>query len=221
MELTDIGNLLLDLLDRFGVLGALIIFLSILVFKVSDQVIKLLVEKASKGDFTLKKFSRKQRKESIFKINRLLTELLQKTGADRAAVFEYHNGGYNLTGLPFMHFSLAIQRNKLGVDELSKDFDNVLVSSVPDFINELDVNDIYYLEDISPLKDIFPRLYRELSEDNMSSAVFCALEGVDEQIGFLLLSFKEPLSSVKRKVQKELFRKVQKISSYLDFKNMK
>jgi hypothetical protein len=59
MELTDIGNLLLDLLDRFGVLGALIIFLSILVFKVSDQVIKLLVEKASKGDFTLKKFSRK------------------------------------------------------------------------------------------------------------------------------------------------------------------
>jgi hypothetical protein len=79
-----------------------------------------------------------------------------------------------------MHFSLAIQRNKLGVDELSKDFDNVLVSSVPDFINELDVNDIYYLEDISPLKDIFPRLYRELSEDNMSSAVFCALEGVDE-----------------------------------------
>jgi len=85
-----------------------------------------------------------------------------KLRADKAAIFEYHNGGYNLTGMPFMHFSLTIQRNQLGVEELSKDFDNVLVSSVPDFIHSLDSNDIYYVDKIENLKNTFPRIFREL-----------------------------------------------------------
>jgi hypothetical protein len=82
--------------------------------------------------------ARKVRKDSVFKVNRLLTELLQKTSADRVALFEYHNGGYNLTGMPFLHFSLSICRNNYGVDDLSKDFNDILVSSVPDFVKELD-----------------------------------------------------------------------------------
>jgi hypothetical protein len=102
------------------------------------------------------------RKDSIFKVNRLLTELMHKTHADHVALFEYHNGGYNLTGLPFLHFTLAIQRNNYGVQELSKDFDNVLVSSVPDFIKEVDGNDFYYVDDINQLEPIFPRLYKGL-----------------------------------------------------------
>jgi len=143
---------------------------------------------------------------------------MHKLGADRAAVFEYHNGGYNLTGLPFLHFSLCIQKNKLGVDELSKDFDNVLVSSVPEFINNLDKNVIYFLKDLSELKLIFPRLYRELEEDGMKEVVFCRLEGADDSIGFLMLSFKEECTLSQTKVTKELLKKTQKMSALLDGK---
>ena len=124
------------------------------------------------------------------------------------ALFEYHNGGYNLTGMPFLHFTLAIQRNNYGVQELSKDFDNVLVSSVPDFIREIDSNDMYYIEDIKTLEPIFPRLYRELLNEGASEVLCCGIEGIDDEIGFLLLSFKEHLGNRKRKVQKELFKKV-------------
>ena len=116
----------------------------------------------------------------MFKVGRILTELMQKTWADRVALFEYHNGGYNLTGMPFLHFSLAIARNNLGIDDLSKDFDDVLVSSVPDFIREIDINDIYYVKNVDDLKATFPRLYRELHEDNMTEAVFCNIEGEDD-----------------------------------------
>ena len=222
MDFTKIGEFLLEILQQYGILGAIIIALSILVFKFADQLIKLLAEKAMKGQFPLTSFSRKQRKESIFKINRLLTELINKVQADRAAIFEYHNGGYNLTGLPFLHFSLAVQRSRLGVDELSKDFDNMLVSAVPDFIEQLNRTDIYYMEDIGHLKEIFPRLYRELCEDQMKSAIFCNLEGVDDEVGFLMLAFKssKPVLN-KRKIQRELFKKAQKISSYLDYKHLK
>jgi hypothetical protein len=61
------------------------------------------------------------------------------------------------------------------VRELSKDFDNVLVSSVPDFIKELDCNDMYHVNDISILEPIFPRLYRQLKDDGMSEVLFCTI----------------------------------------------
>ena len=66
----------------------------------------------------------------------------------------------------------------------------MLVSAVPDFIEQLNRTDIYYMDDIVHLKDIFPRLYRELCEDQMKSAIFCNLEGVDDEVGFLMLAFK-------------------------------
>lgn len=222
MNFAEIGKFILEVLNQYGIVGSIIILLTILVFKFADQLIKLLTEKALKGQHIFTSFSRKQRKESIFKINRLLTELINKIQADRAAIFEYHNGGYNLTGLPFLHFSLSVQRNRLGVDELSKDFDNVLVSAVPDFIEQLNRTDICYMEDVSDLKDTFPRLYRELDEDQIKSVVFCNLEGVDDEVGFLMLAFKSPKPVLnKRKIQRELFKKAQKISSYLDYKHLK
>jgi hypothetical protein len=110
--------------------------------------------------------------------------------------------------MPFLHFSLSIQRNSIGVKELSKDFDNVLVSSVPDFIREIDSNDIYYVNDIKILESIFPRLYRELEEDGMKEALFCNIQGLDDEVGFILLSFKESIGSRRKKINKELFKKV-------------
>jgi hypothetical protein len=110
--------------------------------------------------------------------------------------------------MPFLHFSLSIQRNNLGVEELSKDFDNVLVSSVPDFIKNVDCNDIYYVNDIDTLQPIFPRMYRELKQDEMKEVFFACIEGLDDEVGFLMLSFKEHTGPRKKKVQKELFKKI-------------
>jgi hypothetical protein len=172
MELSQIADLIFKLLDTYGIVGAIMLLLLILVIKFGNRLVDLIAEKAVNGQIALPGTNRKIRKDSIFKINRILTELMQKTHADHVALFEYHNGGYNLTGMPFLHFSLSIQRNSVGVQELSKDFDNVLVSSVPDFIREIDCNDIYYITDIKTIESIFPRLYRQLKEDGMQE-VFC------------------------------------------------
>lgn len=195
------------------------LILFVLVIKFGNKIIELIADKAVKGGFKgSSDQKRKLRKEGIFKVNKLLTELMQKTQADHVALFEYHNGGYNLTGLPFLHFTLSIQRNNYGVEELHKDFNNVLVSSVPEFIKEVDRNDVYYVDDIQVLESMFPRLYKELKQDNTQEVLFCCLEGIDDEIGFLMLSFKSPLGMRRKKVQKELFKKVQKISTLLDLK---
>lgn len=220
MDFTKTTEVVLQLLDTYGIVGMVMIALFVLTIKFGTKLVEVLADRAAKGDIKLPGQKRKLRKDSIFKVNRLLTELMHKTRADHVALFEYHNGGYNLTGLPFLHFTLAIQRNNYGVEELSKDFDNVLVSAVPEFIKEVDSNDIYYLDDIKQLEPVFPRLYKELRSDNTKEAMFCCIEGVDDEIGFILLSFKEPLGSRRKKVQKELFKKIQKISTLLDLKKL-
>lgn len=219
MNFTDIADLVVQLLDAYGVTGMIMLILFVLVIKFGNKVVELVADKAVKGDIKLPGDSkRKFRKDSIFKVNKLLTELMQRTQASHVALFEYHNGGYNLTGLPFLHFTLSIQRNNYGVEELNKDFNNILVSSVPEFIREVDSSDIYYVDDIKQLEPVFPRLYKELKNDNTEEVIFCCLEGIDDEIGFLMLSFNTPLGNRKRKVQKQLFKIVQKISTLLDLK---
>lgn len=222
MDAAKIGEILLDILDKYGILGAIIIALCILIFKFGNKLVELLAQRIAEGKLHITHSSaRKSRKDSIFKINRILSELIHKLDADRAAIFEYHNGGYNLTGLPFLHVSLSLQRNKLGVDELSKDFDNILVSSIPDFINDIDKNVIHIMMDIDELQYTFPRLHRELVDDGMKSAVFCNLEGVKDQIGFVMITYKDPSKVSRSKITKELLKKTQKMSTLLDYKNVK
>lgn len=217
----DAGTLqiILDILKQFGIMGVLGVALFVLIFRFGNKYVEKLAERLAEGKLKLHKGdSRKQRKDSIFKGNRLVGELMGKLNADRAAVFEYHNGGYNLTGLPFLHFSLCLQKNRLGVDELSKDFDNVLVSAVPEFINSLDKSVLYFVKDLEELQPIFPRMYRELKDDGMVEAIFCRLEGADDSIGFLMLAFKQECSLTQTKITKELIKKTQKLSVLLDGK---
>jgi hypothetical protein len=115
MELSQIADLVIKFLDLYGIVGAIMLLLFILVIKFGNRLVDVLADKAASGKLNWPSNHRKIRKDSIFKINRVLTELMKKTHADHAALFEYHNGGYNLTGMPFLHFSLSIQRNSVGV----------------------------------------------------------------------------------------------------------
>ena len=108
MDFTKIAELILHLLDTYGVVGMIMLTLFVLVVKFGTKLVEVLADKTVKDGIRLPGNNRKRRKDSIFKINRILTELMQKTQADHVALFEYHNGGYNLTGLPFLHFTLSI-----------------------------------------------------------------------------------------------------------------
>ena len=218
MDFATITSTLLDLLERFGPIGVFVILLCWLFYKFCIRATTKFADRLGEGKIDFHKFaSRKRRKDAVFKVNRLLRELVDKLGADRISVFEYHNGGYNLTGMPFLHFSIMTQLNRVGVDELSKDFDNVLVSSVPEFIQALDREE-YYDVPLEDLEHTFPRMYRELVDDGMQEVIFADITGSEEQIGFIMLAFKEPIKVTKKKLTKELSKKIQKMAIYLDGK---
>jgi len=41
----------------------------------------------------------------------------------------------------------------------------------------------------------------------MNQVIFCNLEGVDDQVGFLMLAFKDEFEVSHKKIQRELFKK--------------
>jgi hypothetical protein len=65
------------MLETHGVRGMLILTLFILIVKFGNKFVDLVADKAVKGDlkFPVDK-KRKLRKDSIFKVNKLLTELM-------------------------------------------------------------------------------------------------------------------------------------------------
>jgi hypothetical protein len=65
------------MLETYGITGMIILILFILLIKFGNKVVELVADKAVKGDlkFPVDK-KRKLRKEGIFKVNKLLTELM-------------------------------------------------------------------------------------------------------------------------------------------------
>ena len=149
-----------------------------------------------------------------------MKDLVDRTDADRAIVFEYHNGGANLTGLQFLHMTPTIQQNKLGIDELTDQFNNMLLSAIPHFINRIDKEGIVWYDDIKELKSVFPGMYKELTEDGFKSVVVCPLQGINTPIGFIILGFMSEHKVTKEFITGDLSKKSQQISTLLDFTNV-
>ena len=98
MDISQIGGFIIQALEQFGIAGAILIIFLLLLFKFGDKLVESLTQTLLDGKFETHKLgARKLRKDSIFKINRLLTEIMNKFDGDRIAIFEYHNGGYNLS----------------------------------------------------------------------------------------------------------------------------
>lgn len=218
MEYQVIANTLISILEKYGMIGIIAALAILIIYKVSDKyllkITEIILDKSIDKNKSIK---RRRRKDSIFKVNRLLKELMDKLEVDRISIFEYHNGGCNLANLPFLHFSIVTQLNRLGVDDLNKDFDKVHVSSIPDFIYELDKSEYYHIP-VDKLQYTFPKMHKELKNDNMKEVIFANIEGSEDPIGFIMLAFKDTIKVSKKKLTKELSKKLQKIAIYLDGK---
>jgi hypothetical protein len=76
MDFTQIAESLTHLLDAYGIVGMIMLTLLILVVKFGNKLIEVLADRTAKGEIKLPSNKRKMRKDSIFKVNRLLTELM-------------------------------------------------------------------------------------------------------------------------------------------------
>ena len=106
MNLTTV----LDFFNQWGILGVMLFFVAFAIVNYITSwkpYFEKKHEKYANEDTHAK--SLKARKEKVLLVKEVMKDLVDRTDADRAIVFEYHNGGANLTGLQFLHMTPTIQ----------------------------------------------------------------------------------------------------------------
>lgn len=92
-------------------------------------------------------------------IDTQLNILLIQTNANRVSFFEYHNGGYGVTGRSFQKMSVMNEKVDANTQPLMKSYQNLPRRMYPILIDELAEKGECFFDDISQVKEKDPVSY--------------------------------------------------------------
>lgn len=159
------------------------------------------------------------RKQFSQNVKTILQELAEDTNSDRALVFEYSNGTKNLVGLPFLYTSAVAEVNTPELTPISHRFQKINLSLLAGFIHRLENEGSIYVEDLESIKIQYPIVYELFKPMSIKSALFYALQGVDEVIGFIVITKIEKTIDKKASLT-EVAKSAQLISSMINFEEL-
>lgn len=129
-----------------------------------------------------------RRMEADKKIRGYLTGLLESSGADRAWVFEPHNGSSNLaSGLPFIYMDLTMEVVADGVNPISGDYKDIRLSNYQ-FSNVL-FSEGYWWGDMVALYDIDTKLWHRMTANDVTQMAVVMMWDGREPLGCVGLTW--------------------------------
>lgn len=139
----------------------------------SDQQHKELLEKRMKNNE---------------KLHLKAEQLLYRINADRVMILELHNGLENNAGLPFSKCSATYEALNIGVKPVADQYQNVNLSLMPfaTYIFEKG----YYCGNVEDLVQIDRGLYYKMMANETTHFAACVVEGIDNALAFIFVSFK-------------------------------
>lgn len=139
----------------------------------SDQQHKELLEKRMKNNE---------------KLHLKAEQLLYRINADRVMILELHNGLENNAGLPFSKCSATYEALNIGVKPIADQYQSVNLSLMP-FATYL-FEKGYWCGDVEELAEIDRGLYYKMMANETTHFAACVVEGVDNALAFIFVSFK-------------------------------
>jgi len=147
------------------------------------------------------------------KISNVMKDLIIDTGAAKVAVFEMHNGGNSITGLPFlyadMNYEEARDSEMLTIDE----FKNVNLNKYPLICNHFQDGSWYGTTEALAEED--QKLADKLNAIGVTYCAMMVVHGIDRPVGFLNIYFTGEHES-SREILSKANIAAQKISQLLD-----
>lgn len=228
--MTDIFEFLTYIITHHGYWAA-ITFIAISIIPLLAGVY-ITFSKSSLGKFIDKKFierieeekaAHKQgnnlRKEFTKNVHEILENLATDTDADRALVMEFSNGTSNLVGLPFLFMSAAAEVVTPNTPPVGPNYQRLNLSIAANFLIDLEDHGYVYIEDLKAEQDKYPILAHLMLPNNVKSAFFYSLQGVDETIGFLVITTTTMNGKTidKYEAMPYIARAAQKVSTLLNF----
>jgi hypothetical protein len=182
-----------------------------------SSLIKTFFEKKLKDEEKAHAKAVLHRKNITPKVKQILSELAESTKADRVVLLEFSNGSSNLIGLPFLYLSITSEVVKRNVIPISNQYQKINVSVIAEFLEKLESKGYFYSANAIEMAEEFPIVYSMLMLNTVKSVLFYTIVGVDENIGFILLSTSEPHSFTREEALPKAASAAQVISSYLNY----
>jgi hypothetical protein len=132
----------------------------------------------------------KDRVEIAGKVNDALEFVRRQLGADRAYIFEFHNGSRNLTGIPFAKMSNTYERCAVGIQPEILNLQNLPIGIGYLFIRCITSNEDIHIHDIEMLADRDPSTYQLLANQGIKSLYAVGIFDFDSTpVGFIGVDF--------------------------------
>lgn len=171
------------LLIIFGLIYALFILRK----SYMEALKKYLVDKANERE-QLHTRATLYRKSILPKIRKELSDLAITTKSDRALLLEFSNGSSNLVGLPFLYVTATCEVVTKNTTPVLHKYQKLNTSVIAQFLEILEQKGYYYVNNIEDMKNDFPTVYALMKPNDVHSAMFYSLYGVDDTIGLVVLT---------------------------------
>lgn len=222
--MTEIYQIFKAIADTYGSSAALlllivggVLYVGYLFTKNFSNIIsKYLEKKLIEGTIKHQKGTN-HRKSIIPKIREILSDLAIETKANRALLFEYSNGTSNLVGLPFLYTSATCEVVTTGTSSVAHLYQKTNTSLLAEFLEKLDETGYYLIDDLDKVKETLPVVYNFMKPNNVKSALFYAIYGVHDTIGFLVITTTTEYRFCKKEAIARIAEAAQKVGVMLNF----
>ena len=227
ISIGDIISPIVSVVDKFGIKKVLEACLVVALFLVADfaynaihneKVIEAIASRVEKKKDVEENKNLLIRGDIGPKVSTELTRLLYSVGADRAFVFEYHNGKENATALPFVYFDMTYEEIKTEDDATqyaAEMFSNLSVSyfKIPNYL----VDHTFFIGQMESLKLVDKRFASRLEEFDCKYVGLIMVKSSGVNVGILGVMFNNMENVPDREyIHSKLDHYVQNISQLLD-----
>lgn len=189
--------------------------------KKDDDMIKYFMEALDKRECNKQKAhdeAAEYRKEVIYKCNNFAKEIMEETGADQVAIYDYCNGTQSLAGIPFLHFRVISEKTTgLRFNSLYEKLD---INTLGVFLLDLEKEQTITIKNIKKEEDNYPELACFLGLKKQHKGIFANIVGLNSSLGFISVTFSHNKKVDYDKLEKVVYNYVQKVSNLLDYSNI-
>lgn len=185
----------------------------------SESITKYVEEKLKDSSETHKKALAHRKNITPF-VRETLSDLAEKTDADRTMLMEYSNGSSNLVGLPFLYITATCEFIRPGIYPDSQNYQRVNTSLFATIIEDMEELGYVYIEDIENVIEKYPVIYGLFKPSCVKSALLYPLYGMDNSIGFIVITGLDNKIINKKLAVPLMSTHAQKISSLINFEGI-
>lgn len=152
--------------------------------------------------------------ETMVIVQKFLEDLIDRWEIDRAAIYQFHNGGKFLNGVSMKKYSLTHEATGPGIDKIKSISQNLFLSNHPFLIKKLSESSIFSYEISDPELE---SVYSKLEEQGVLQIIIVPIRSLNnELIGSVSFYMIKHTVAVSQAMENELITAAQKISGYLD-----